>query len=156
MFEKDSSAPAEGLLSIAKKLPHLRVLNLIQAEGIRVDGRSITDGIIKQVATLLPAITEFSIGIDADLSVTALQHLGDLSTRLTAIFLTGIFDLEQLSRTNSGPLFPHLSVLRLKRVGSPLKESVSILRQQAPQLREFYGSWGQRWNLMLEKDFLSS
>ena len=135
-FAADSHVPAEGLLAVARKCSHLRVFNLVSTED--VDGRSITDDIIRQVATYLPKMTCFTLRIQTNLTIDALLYLGDRCTKLTNLALEGDFSLEQLWRPNLTPLFPQVDCLELiiKTSEEILYErAVSILLQQCPQLR---------------------
>ena len=130
-----SYVPAEGLLAVARKCSHLRVFALLS--NFNVDGRSITDEIIGQVGTYLPKMTCFRLGIHTNLTVAALLYLGDRCTKLRECELIGDFDLEQLCRPNSAPLFPQLQRLELRRVSENVlyDRAVSILLQEYPQLR---------------------
>ena len=157
-FEKDSHVPAEGLLAIARKCPHLRHFSLGVTKGIKVDGRSITDDIVRQVAAYLPAMTSFELVVETDLTITALLCLGDLSAGLEACNLNGDFNLEELWRPNLAPLFPRLMSLKLCRVSMniPYERAVSILNQQAPKLNLAVtnaksGSADENWDRSIQK-----
>ena len=99
-FERDTTVPAEGLLSLTQNCIRLRVLNLGCFGSTKGDGRSITDCTIEQVATSLPSLTAFRLGIQMELSIRALRCLGNLCTKLTACQLHGEFNLKQLWRPN--------------------------------------------------------
>lgn len=136
-FEKESRLSAEGLLAIAENCPHLHTL-ILNGPYDAVDGRSITDDIIRQVATYLPAMTHLQIRrIRTDLTITALQHLGDLCRKLEACSLRGNFDLEQLWHPNLAPLFTQLKSLYLSWVPKNISRdrAVSIIDQLAPQVK---------------------
>ena len=148
-FGRESYVPAEGLLAVARKCSHLRVLNLCRIA--KVDGRSITDDVIRQVATYLPTMTCFRLDIKMNLTVTALLYLGYRCTKLTECYLRGDFNLEQLWCLSSAPLFPQLKGLVLRKVSKniPYERAVSILLQQCPQLRlpmTYTGSSPENWN----------
>ena len=129
-----SYVPAEGLLAVARNCSHLRVFVLRSSSN--ADGRTITDDIIRQVATYLPTMTCFRLGIKMNLTITALLYLGDRCTKLRDCELRGDFNLEQLWRPNSAPLFPQLKRLELRRVSENVlyDRAVSILLQKYPQL----------------------
>ena len=131
----DSHVPAEGLLAVARKCSQLRVFNL--CGNAKVDGRSITDDVIRQVATYLPTMTCFRLNIKMNLTITALLYLGDRCTKLTECSLRGNFNLEQLWSPSSAPLFPQLVCLELRKVfeNVPYERALSILLPQCPQLR---------------------
>ena len=143
-FDQKSHVLAEGLLAVARKCSHLRVFSLSRTAGTEVDGTSISDDIIRQVATYLPAMTSFKLEIQTNLTITAVIHLGTLCAKLKECNLKGSFCLEQLWRPNSVPLFPQLTSLELHLVEDiPYERAMSILRQQAPQFikaPEFLGS----------------
>ena len=135
-FVTETHVPAEGLLAVARKCSHLRVFNLGGTED--VDGRSITDDIIRQVATYLPTMTCFTLRIQTNLTIDALLYLGDRCTKLTNFVLRGDFSLEQLWRPNLTPLFPQLEGFELLIDTSEDivdERAVSMLLQQCPQLR---------------------
>lgn len=127
-----SQVPADGLLAIARKCSHLRVFELAG----NVDGGSITDDVVRQVATYLPKMTCFRLWIETKLTITALLYLGDQCTKLTDCSLKGDFNLEQLCRPNLTPLFPQLEELELRRVSGNVayERAVSIILQQFPQI----------------------
>ena len=131
----DSHVPAEGLLAVARKCSQLRFFILCGTA--KVDGRSITDDVIRQVVTYLPTMTSFKIDIRMTLTITALICLGEQCTKLEGFYLRGDFDLEQLWRPNLAPLFPRLKCLELRKVSEnvPYERAVSILLQQCPRLR---------------------
>ena len=134
-FAGGSRVHAEGLLAAARKCSHLRVVKL--GPTAKVDGRSITDDIIRQVATYLPTMTCFLLGIQTNLTITALLYLGERCTRLTGLYLNGDFNVEQLWRPNLAPLFPQLKELVLRKVSENVshERAVSIFLQECPQLR---------------------
>ena len=121
MFGRDSYVPAEGLLAIARKCPHLRVFSLNSTA--KIDGGSITDDVIGQVATYLPTMTCFRLRMEMNLTITALLYLGDRCSNLTELCLKGEFDLDKLCHPNSAPLFPQLKDLELHKV--KVSENVS-------------------------------
>ena len=138
-FRRDSYVPAEGLLAIARKCPHLRVCNLDRPVrgNMKIDGRGITDDIIGQVATYLPTMTCFRLVMETNLTITALLYLGDRCPNLTDCYLKGDFDLEQLCHSNSAPCFPQLKNLELHKISEnvPYERAMSILQQKCPQVR---------------------
>lgn len=146
MFRIDSYVAAEGLLAVARNSPHLRVFSLNSAS--KVDGGSITDDIIGQVATYLPTMICFRLGIKTNLTITALLYLGDRCTKLKGCYLRGDFDLEQLCRPNSAPPFPQLKDLELRKVSEnvPYDRAMSTLQQTCPQLRLIAGSSPEDWD----------
>ena len=133
-FTGDAYVPAEGLLAVARKCLHLRVF--ILSGRFIVDGGSITDDIISQVATYLPSMTCFWLAIKTNLTTAALLYLGDRCTKLRECLLYGDFDLEQLWRPNSAPLFPQFKLLQLFHISKnvPHERARSILLQTCPQL----------------------
>ena len=147
----DSHVPAEGLLAVARKCSHLRVFDLLSTPITKVDGRSITDDIIRQVATYLPTMTCFRLDIQTNLTVMALLYLGDRCTKLTECHLQGDFNLEQLGRLNSAPLFPQLKGLMLHRISKnvPYERAVSILLQNCPHLRLSKGCSRETWDRII-------
>ena len=120
----NSQVPAEGVLSVAKNCPRLRVFDLFIPTYVNnytpTNGRSITDDTIKQVATS-----------------TALLHLGDLCTDLTECILIGDFNMEELCRPKVAPVLPQLRNLRLYGVSDNIsrRQAKSILDQACPNLR---------------------
>ena len=142
----DSRVHAEGLLAVARKCSHLRVVNLCGSA--TVDGRTITDDIIRQVATYLPTMTGFRLGIQTNLTITALLYLGERCTRLTNLYLNGDFNVEQLWRPNLTPLFPQLRDLVLDKVSVNVsyERAVSIFLQECPQLPLPAPSSGEIWD----------
>ena len=132
-FMGDSYVPAKGLLAVARKCSHLRVFILQKTSS--TDGGSITDDIIRQVATYLPTMTCFRLGIKTSLTIKSLIYLGDRCTKLRECELNGDFDLEQLCRPNLAPLSPQLKLLELSKVSDniPYERAMSILLQKYPQ-----------------------
>ena len=137
----NSQVPAEGVLSVAKNCPRLRVFDLFIPTYVNnytpTNGRSITDDTIKQVATYLPAMTTFKLIFPTDISTTALLHLGDLCTDLTECILIGDFNMEELCRPKVAPVLPQLRNLRLYGVSDNIsrRQAKSILDQACPNLR---------------------
>ncbi len=140
--------PAEGILSVAKNCPHLRVFDLgiptSMHKYLPIGGRTITDDIIKQVATYLPAMTTFKLIFPTHISTTALLHLGDLCMGLTECCLIGDFNMEELCRPKVAPVLPQLRKLRLSKVSNKIspEQAKSIHYQAFPNLRSlefFYG-----------------
>ena len=135
-FETDSHVPAAALLAVARKCSHLHSLDLRSACLAQVDGRSITDDVIRQFATYLPDMTCMKLKIQTDLTVAALIHLGNLCTELSEYTLNGVFNLELLWCPGRNPLFPQVKALELSRVSKKIshERAISILHQQSPQL----------------------
>ncbi len=135
-----SQVPAEGILSVAKNCPRLRVFDLGIPNCINgytpTNGRSITDDIIKQVATYLPAMTTFKLIFPTHISTTALLHLRDLCTDLTECCLIGDFNMEELCRPKIAPVLPRLRKLRLSKLSDKIsrEQAKSILYQAFPNL----------------------
>ena len=149
---KSSCVPAARLLSVAKNCLHLHLLYIYGPYFSWVDGRSITDDIIGQIATFLPTMTELSLlHMRTSISVTALFHLGEKCAKLERVSLKGNFDLERLGRPTSNPLFPQLRTLTL--LGVPIHvtpaQAASMALPQAPKLTKVviwrdnhdYSSW---------------
>ena len=147
----DSHVPAEGLLAVARKCSHLRVFDLTETPFAEVDGGSITDDIVRQVATYLPTMTCFRLNIPTNLTIVALLYLGDRCTKLTQCSLRGDFNLEQLWRPNSAPLFPQLQDLVLCQISKnvPYERAVSILLHNCPLIRLPESSSPGTWDRMI-------
>lgn len=142
-LKTDSWVPGEGLLAIAKKCPHLYSFGLYSYNDFddKLDGRSITDDVIRQVAIYLPGMRHFHIRcVETDLTFKAL-HLGDQCTELEACSLRGIFDLERLWRPDVAPLFNRLKSLKLLCIPNNISRdrAIAIFDQLAPHV-EF--GWG--------------
>lgn len=143
-FEKKSRVSGKGFLAIAKKCPHLHSFRLCVKGSGEVDGRSITDDVIRQVGTYLPAMTHLCIcRMKTDLTIEALLHLGDLCTELKECSLSGIFDLERLCRPDVAPSFTRLEYLMLRCIPDNISRAraFSIVHQLAPHARFYSDSF---------------
>lgn len=134
-FETESRVPGKGLLAIAKNCPHLHSISLFVKDSGEVDGRSITDDVIRQVGTYLPAMTCFCIPcMKTELTIEALLHLRDLCTELEVCTLSGVFDLERLQGPDVAPPFTRLKDLVLFSIPNKISRAraFSIVDQLAP------------------------